>query len=77
MDMILADFPFVVQSSEISTTILQDCFSRSKISKDNPSVEGIKEIIECVMRLALDKGAKDKTVEKYRDNWLQTLARIK
>jgi small GTP-binding protein len=77
MDMILADFPFVVQSSDISTTILQDCFSRFKVSKDNPSVDGIKEIIDCALRLALDKGAKDKTVEKYRGKWLEALANIK
>jgi small GTP-binding protein len=76
LDMIVADFPFVVQSSEVSSTILQDCFSRTEMSKDNPNPEGIREIIDCLMRLALDKGAKEKVVEQYRKKWTNTLSRF-
>ena len=77
LDMIVADFPFVVQSSEASRTILQDCFSRTTMSKDEPNPEGVRRIIECLTRLALDKGAKDKVVKKYKEKWLETLSKFK
>jgi small GTP-binding protein len=76
LDMIVADFPFVVRSSDISRTILQDCFSRMKMSKDNPDPEGIREAIECLLRLALDKGATDTIVEEYRQKWLDVLGKF-
>lgn len=76
LDMIVADFPFVVQSSEVSRTILQDCFGRTDMSKDEPNPEGIRRIIECLTRLALDKGAKGSTVKKYKEKWLETLSRF-
>lgn len=76
LDMIVADFPFVVQSSEASRTILQDCFSRTEMSKDNPNPEGIRRIVECLLRLAMDKGAKEAVVERYREKWLEVLSKF-
>jgi small GTP-binding protein len=73
LDMIVADFPFVVQSSDIARTILQDCFSRTEMSKDDPNPAGIRDIIDCLLRLAMDKGAKENVVEEYRQKWLETL----
>lgn len=76
LDMIVADFPFVVQSSEVARTIMQDCFSRTEMSKDEPNPEGIREIIDCLLRLAMDKGAKMKVAEDYRRKWLETLSKF-
>jgi len=76
LDMIVADFPYVVQSSEASRMILQDCFGRSSMSKDKPTPKGIREIIECLLRNARDKGATEETLEKYRAKWLEKLKRF-
>lgn len=76
LDMIIADFPYVVRSSESSRLILQDCFGKSGMSKDRPTPKGIREIIECLMRNARDKGATEETIQKYRDKWLEKLQRF-
>jgi len=76
LDMVITDFPFVVKSSEASTLILQDCFGRSTMSKDRPTPKGIREIIECLLRNARDKGASEETITKYRDKWLEKLKRF-
>jgi small GTP-binding protein len=76
LDMVIADFPFVVQSSEASRMILQDCFGKSNMSKDRPTPRGIREIVECLLRNARDKGASEETIAKYRDKWLEKLKRF-
>ncbi|MFO7618385.1 MAG: Rab family GTPase [Thermoplasmata archaeon] len=76
LDMIITDFPFVVQSSEASRLILQDCFGRSPMSKDRPTPQGIRDIVECLLRNARDKGASEDTITKYRDKWLEKLKRF-
>jgi len=76
LDLIIADFPFVVGSSDISRTILQECFERSEMSKDAPDPEGTKSIIECLSRLALDKGAKKDVIEKHKNKWLDALESV-
>jgi len=76
LDMIVADFPFVVQSSDVSRMILQDCFGRSTMSKDRPTPKGIRDIIDCLLRNARDKGASEETITKYRDKWLDRLKRF-
>lgn len=76
LDMIITDFPFVVKSSEISRTILQDCFSRAEMSKDSPDPVGVRGIIDCLLRLALDKGAKHELVDEYRRKWLTALTKF-
>ncbi len=76
LDMIIADFPFVVKSSEASRMILQDCFGKSSMSKDRPTPKGIREMIECLLRNARDKGASDETIAQYRDKWLEKLKRF-
>ncbi len=76
LDMIIADFPFVVQSSDISRTILQDCFSRTEMSKDDPDPEGLKDVIDCILRLAQGKGAKADLVEKHKEKWMNALAAL-
>jgi small GTP-binding protein len=73
LDMIVADFPYVVQSSESSRLILQDCFGKSKMSKDRPTPEGIRGIIDCLLRNARDKGASEETIRAHRDKWLEKL----
>ncbi len=73
LDMIIADFPYVVQSSESSRTILQDCFGKSKMSKDSPTPEGIRGIIDCLLRNARDKGASEERIASYREKWLAKL----
>ncbi|MDD4307686.1 MAG: hypothetical protein PHU53_02625 [Thermoplasmata archaeon] len=76
LDMIIADFPYVVQSSDASRIILQDCFGKSSMSKDKPTPKGIREIIECLLRNARDKGATEETIDKYRAKWLEKLQRF-
>ena len=76
LDMIVADFPYVVQSSESSRTILQDCFHKSQMSKDNPTPKGIRGIVDCLLRNAREKGATEETITKYRDKWLEKLERF-
>ncbi len=76
LDMVITDFPFVVQSSESSRLILQDCFGRSTMSKDRPTPKGIREIIDCLLRNAMDKGATEENIAKYRDKWLDKLKRF-
>jgi len=76
MDMIIADFPYVVQSSESSRLILQDCFGKSAMSKDRPAPKGIREIIDCLLRNAIEKGATEETAAKYREKWLEKLRRF-
>ena len=76
LDLVITDFPFVVQSSEASRLILQDCFGRSSMSKDRPTPKGIREIVECLLRNARDKGASEETIAKYRDKWLDKLKRF-
>ena len=76
LDMIITDFPFVVQSSEISRVILQDCFSKSSMSKDNPTPKAIRQIIDCLMNSAREKGAPEETLAEYRDKWLAKLERF-
>ncbi len=76
LDMIIADFPFVVQSSDISRTILQDCFAKAEMSKDDPDIDGIKDVIDCILRLAQGKGVKADLVEKHREKWMNALAAL-
>jgi small GTP-binding protein len=76
LDMIIADFPYVVRSSEASRLILQDCFGKSSMSKDKPTPKGIREIIECLLRNARDKGATEETIQKHRERWLEKLQRF-
>jgi small GTP-binding protein len=76
LDMIVADFPYVVQSSDVSRLILQDCFGKSTMSKDRPTPKGIREIIDCLLRNAREKGATDETCEKYQAKWLERLKRF-
>jgi small GTP-binding protein len=76
LDMIVADFPYVVQSSETSRLLLQDCFGKSTMSKDRPTPNGIREIIDCLLRNARDKGATEETIKKYREKWLEKLKRF-
>lgn len=76
LDMVIADFPYVVQSSDASRIILQDCFGKSSMSKDKPTPKGIREIIDCLLRNARDKGATEETIDKYRAKWLEKLERF-
>lgn len=73
LDMIIADFPYVVQSSESSRVILQECFAKSGMSKDSPTPKGIREIIDCLLRNARDKGASEETIASHREKWTQKL----
>ncbi len=73
LDMIIADFPYVVQSSESSRVILQECFAKSGMSKDSPTPNGIHEIIDCLLRNARDKGASEETIASHREKWLEKL----
>ncbi|MBA3044687.1 MAG: GTP-binding protein [Candidatus Thermoplasmatota archaeon] len=76
LDMVITDFPYVVQSSEVSTLILQDCFGKSAMSKDRPTPKGTREIIDCLLRNARDKGASEENIVKYREKWLEKLKRF-
>jgi len=76
LDMVVVDFPFVVLSSEASRTILQDCFAKSKMSKDNPTPEGIRQIIDCLMNSAREKGATEEAIIEYKEKWLARLERF-
>jgi small GTP-binding protein len=71
LDMIISDLPYVVKSSESSRTILQDCFSRTDMDKDNPKPVEVRDTIDCLLRLALEKGANPGAVEEYRHKWLK------
>ena len=76
LDMIIVDFPYVVLSSEASRIILQDCFSKSSMSKDSPTPQGVIKIIDCLMNSAVEKGAAEKAIIKYREKWLAKLERF-
>jgi len=76
LDMIVADFPFVVQSSEKSRVVLQSCFEKSGMSKDNPTPKGIREIIDCLLNSAREKGAPEETLAEYKEKWLDKLGRF-
>ena len=76
LDMVIADFPYVVMSSSISRDILQECFGKSSVSKDKPTPQGIGELINVLLAKALEEGASEKTVEEYRTKWLDKLGRF-
>ena len=76
LDMVIADFPFVVLSSGISRDILQECFGKSNVSKDKPTPKGIKELIDTLLARALEEGADVDIVEQHRKKWLDKLGRF-
>ena len=76
LDMVIADFPFVVLSSGISRDILQECFGQSNVSKDKPTPQGIRELINSLLARALEEGADEDLVEKHRKKWLDKLERF-
>ncbi|MDO9537713.1 MAG: Rab family GTPase [Thermoplasmata archaeon] len=76
LDMVVVDFPFVVHSSEASRLILQDCFGKSPMSKDKPTPKEIREIIDCLLRNAREKGASEEAITKYKAKWLEKLERF-
>ena len=76
LDMVISDFPYVVQSSGISRDILQECFGHSNVSKDKPTPHGIKKLIDSLLTKALDEGASEKVVEQHRNKWLEKLERF-
>lgn len=76
LDMIIADFPYVVMSSSISRDILQECFGQSNVSKDNPTPQGIGKLIDTLLAKALEEGASEVTVEEYRRKWQDRLKRF-
>ena len=76
LDMVVVDFPYVVLSSEASRIILQDCFGKSSMSKDKPTPQGIRQIIDCLMNSAREKGATEEAIDKYRKKWLDRLERF-
>jgi len=76
LDMVIADFPFVVLSSGISRDILQECFGQSNVSKDKPTPQGIRELIDSLLAKALEEGAEEDIVEQHRKKWLDRLERF-
>ncbi len=76
LDMVIADFPFVVMSSGVSRDILQECFGKSNVSKDKPTPKGIKELIDTLLARALEEGADEDIVEQHRKKWLDKLGRF-
>ncbi len=76
LDMVIADFPFVVLSSGISRDILQECFGQSNVSKDKPTPKGIKKLIDSLLARALEEGASEDVVEQHRKKWLDKLGRF-
>ena len=76
LDMVVVDFPYVVLSSEASRAILQSCFEKSTMSKDAPTPKGIRQIIDCLLNSAMEKGATEENIEKYRQKWLGKLERF-
>ncbi len=76
LDMVIADFPFVVMSSGVSRDILQECFGKSNVSKDKPTPKGIKKLIDSLLARALEEGASEDVVEQHRKKWLDKLGRF-
>ncbi len=76
LDMVVVDFPYVVLSSDVSRTVLQACFENSSMSKDAPTPKGIREIIDCLLNSAREKGASEENIQKYREKWLEKLERF-
>ena len=56
--------------------LFRSCFGKSNVSKDKPTPDGIKEIIEALLSKALEEGASEKTVSEYRTKWMGKLERF-
>ncbi len=55
LDMIVADFSQVAGSVESSRKILQGCVAQLEISKDNPSIEDLNNLIDFILKQSSDR----------------------
>ncbi len=76
MDMIVADFPQILDSVDPARRILQGCIAQLEVSKDNPSVEDVEMIIECILRWVSEGDCAKTLIEEYREKWLEALDKL-
>ncbi len=68
-DLIVAELP-ELGMQEMGSLMLDYCFSRASLDKDNPTPAGLRRVIECIYVKAMEMGYDEDLVERARDRWL-------
>ncbi len=73
LDMMILDFPYVVHSTEMSSTIFEECVTKLGINKEKLSVDDVRKIADSVLSRAVAEGGSDDQILKYRKKWVEHL----